>query len=132
MRSAALTQRAKDMRKAMPEPEKRLWMELRAGRFQGIKFRRQKVIGSHIADFAANDPKVIIEVDGDTHAEREACDVARTKSLEDHGYSVIRFSNFDVMGNMDGVLLQLSEFVAGLRASAPPPTPSPYGEGAEQ
>ncbi len=132
MRSAALTQRAKEMRKAMPEPEKRLWMELRAGRFQGIKFRRQKVIGSHIADFAANDPKVIIEVDGDTHSGRAAYDTARTKSLEDHGYSVIRFSNSDVMGNMDGVLVQLSEFVAELRACAPPPTPSPKGEGAEQ
>ena len=129
MRNAPLTQRAKEMRKAMPEPEMRLWLELRAGRFQGIKFRRQKVIGSYIADFAANDPKLVIELDGDTHADRETYDAARTKYLDEQGYRVVRFANNEVMQNMDGVLTQLSTIVAKL-GYTPPPTPSPKGEGA--
>ena len=45
MRDAELTRRARDMRKGMTEPESRLWLELRGGRFHGIKFRRQKDIG---------------------------------------------------------------------------------------
>lgn len=129
MRNATLTQRAKEMRKAMPEPEMLLWMELRAGRFQGIKFRRQKVIGRFIADFASNDPKLVIEIDGDTHARREGYDAERTHLLKQQGYRVIRFSNSDVMENMDGLLERLSAIVDELRPT-PPPTPSPKGEGA--
>ncbi|NVE93783.1 endonuclease domain-containing protein [Altererythrobacter lutimaris] len=129
MRDATLTQRAKDMRKAMPEPESRMWLKLRAGRFQGIKFRRQKVIGNFIADFAANEPKLVIELDGDTHAGHEQYDASRTQYLGSQGYRVIRFRNADVMENMDGVLERLSALVRELR-QAPPPTPSPEGEGA--
>ncbi len=129
MRDPTLTQRAKEMRKAMPEPEMRLWLELRAGRFKGIKFRRQKVIGNYIADFASNDPKLVMELDGDTHAGWESYDSVRTKFLEEQGYRVVRFSNSDVIRNMDGVLTQLGLIATGT-GYVPPPTPSPKGEGA--
>ncbi|WP_459789663.1 endonuclease domain-containing protein [Alteriqipengyuania sp. 357] len=117
------------MRRAMTEPEARLWLELRAGRFHGIKFRRQKVIGRYIADFAANDPKLVIELDGDTHGSSADYDLERTHYLEAQGYRVVRFGNLDAMQNMDGVLQRLVEIVEALR-HAPPPTPSPEGEGA--
>ena len=130
MRNAELTRRARDMRKGMTEAETRLWLELRGGRFHGIKFRRQKVIGRYIADIAANDPKLVIELDGDTHAGQVDYDAERTRYLEAQGYRVVRFSNAEVMGNMDGVLQRLGEIVKMLR-EAPPPTPSPEGEGAK-
>lgn len=113
------------MRKDMPEPEQRFWLELRAARFCGIKFRRQKVIGRYIADFASNDPKLVIELDGDTYAGRESYDIARTRFLEEQGYRVVRFSNVDVMANMDGVLVRLGEVVDELLASSPSPNPLP-------
>ncbi len=128
MRNANLLKHAQEMRKNMPEPERHLWHELRAARFGGIKFRRQKVIGKFIADFAANEPKLVIELDGDTHADREGYDAMRTRYLEEQGYTVVRFSNWDVMSNMDGVLHRLGEIVD--RMTSPPPTPSPEGEGA--
>ena len=128
MRSAYLLEHAQAMRKDMPEPEKRLWFELRAARFRGIKFRRQKVIGSYIVDFASNEPKLIIELDGDTHAELKSYDANRTRHLKKHGYQVVRFSNVDVMSNMDGVLQRIGQVIDGL--TSPPPTPSPEGEGA--
>ena len=56
MRDARLTAYAKAMRKEPSEPEQRLWLALRAKRFENVKFRRQKVIGRYIADFAARDP----------------------------------------------------------------------------
>ena len=107
----------------------RLWLELRGGRFHGIKFRRQKVINRHIADFASNDPRLIIELDGNTHANQAGYDAERTRDLEAQGYRVVRFTNVDVVQNMDGILHRLGEIVETLH-HAPPPTPSPEGEGA--
>ena len=82
MRDLELTKRAREMRTEMTEPETRLWLQLRAKRFSDVKFRRQKVIQDEqrrcIVDFAANDPKLVVELDGDTHAGREAYDAART------------------------------------------------------
>ncbi len=127
MRDSRLTQFARAMRKDMSEPETRLWLQLRARRFEGVKFRRQKVVGKFIADFAANDPKLIIEVDGDTHDVDDLRDQERTRLLREQGYTVIRFTNQDIMRNMDGILMQLVEAIAVLR-SPPLPTLSPEGE----
>ena len=128
MRDANSLKHAQNMRKSMPEPEARMWNELRATRFRAIKFRRQKVIRKFIADFAANEPKLVIELDGDTHAGSENYDVMRTRYLEEQGYAVVRFSNSDVMSNMEGVLHRLGVIID--RMTPPPPTPSPKGEGA--
>ena len=128
MRDPILTQRAKAMRKEMSEPETRMWLALRAERFENVKFRRQKVIGDYITDFAANDPKLVIEIDGDSHPRREQYDAARTRFLEAKGYTVIRFTNHDVMTNLEGVLERMSEVIVQLRASSPLPTLSPEGE----
>jgi very-short-patch-repair endonuclease len=132
MRDPELTKRAREMRSEMTEPETRLWLELRARRFEDVKFRRQKVIQDenhrYIVDFAANDPKLVVELDGDTHAARTAYDSARTRFLEAKGYHVVRFANADVMSNMDGVLLRIAEVIADLRKTPPLPTLSPEGE----
>ena len=124
MRDPRLTEYAKSMRKQLTEPEQRLWLALRAKRFGHTKFRRQKVIGHYIVDFACRDPMLVIELDGDTHAGREAYDRERTLFLENQGYRVIRFINSDVMGNLDGVLAALDEVIH----TPPLPTLSPEGE----
>ncbi|MEO1044845.1 MAG: DUF559 domain-containing protein [Pseudomonadota bacterium] len=135
MRDSKLTERAKHMRKNMSEPETRLWLELRAKRFKGIAFRRQKVIGNYIADFASNDPKIIVEVDGDTHVQQEDYDQERSRYLSSQGYAVIRFTNSDVMNNLSGMLMQLEEAISALKTETSPlPSPlrgsslSPEGE----
>ena len=88
----------------MTPPEAKLWSALRGGRLQGIKFVRQMVFDDHyIADFAARHHGLVIELDGDSHAGREDYDAARTAFIESQGYHVIRFSNSDVMTNIDGV-----------------------------
>lgn len=70
----------------------------------GAKFQRQVVLAPYIADFACRSERLVIELDGDTHAGREAYDAARTRALEDLGYRVLRFSNSDVMTNLGAVL----------------------------
>jgi very-short-patch-repair endonuclease len=127
MRDARLIGYAKEMRQRMTEPETRFWLQVRAARFQGVKFRRQKVIGRFIADFAANEPKIIVEIDGDTHDINDQRDQIRTRYLNEQGYTVLRFSNLEVIENLDGVLMRLSEVVEALR-NPPLPTLSPKGE----
>jgi very-short-patch-repair endonuclease len=95
--------RAKALRANLTEPERRLWYRLRANRI-GVKFQRQVVLAPYIADFASRSERLVIELDGDTHGDRAAYDAARTRSLEQRGYRVVRFTNSDVMGNLDGVL----------------------------
>ncbi len=112
------------MRREQTGPEIRLWLELRAQRFQGVKFRRQKVIGRYIADFSSRAPMIVVEVDGDTHGSQESYDLARSRYFEEQGYRVIRFTNSDVMMNLQGVLEQLALFVQ----HPPLPTLSPEGE----
>jgi very-short-patch-repair endonuclease len=124
VRDPKLTERARQMRKEMTEPEQRLWFELRAKRFQNVKFRKQKVIGRYIADFASRDPMLVLEIDGDTHGNREVQDAERTAFLQSLGYKVVRFTNSDVMTNMEGVLTNIGNLIG----NSPLPTLSPEGE----
>ena len=124
MRDPRLIDRAKKMRREPTEPELRLWGALRARRFNGIKFRYQKVIGDYIADFSSRSPMLVVEIDGDTHASREDYDARRSAFLESLGYRVIRFTNGEVMTNLEGVLLHLQEVIE----KPPLPTLSPEGE----
>ncbi|MBJ7443537.1 MAG: endonuclease domain-containing protein [Sphingobium sp.] len=124
MRDPVLTAHARTMRKTPTEPEQRLWLALRAERLGGLKFRRQKVIGPFIVDFAVRNPMLVVEVDGDSHAQQEIYDERRSVFLRECGYRVLRFTNQDVMTNMESVLMLILE-TAGL---APLPTLSPEGE----
>ncbi len=59
----------------------------------------------YIVDFFCAKSKLVIEVDGDSHAEQQAYDAARTQWLsEQHGYRVLRFTNQDVPTNIEAVL----------------------------
>ncbi len=72
----------------------------------GVKFRRQHGIGRYVVDFFAPAVKLVIEVDGDSHGTEVAqkYDDERQKEIERLGLKVIRFTNEDVLQNMDGVL----------------------------
>lgn len=121
MRDARLTERAKAARKAPTPAEQKLWFALRAERFAGVKFRRQKVIGPYIADFASNAPKLMVELDGHLHGDTAAYDAERTAYLTHAGYRVVRFTNADVMHNLDGVLRILEDVVHDPLSQPSPP-----------
>ena len=108
MRDSELIERAKAMRREPTPFETKLWFALRAKRFNGAKFRQQKVIGRYIVDFACRIPcMLVIEVDGDTHGDRADYDEARTRFLEQQGYRVLRFSNAEVGQNFEGVMMTI-------------------------
>lgn len=116
-----LQSRARQMRNNPTEPEKRLWRHLSNGQLGGHKFRRQQVINRFIADFVCPAARLVVEVDGDTH--EELTDRARDEALAQEGYRTIRVSNHDVMANMDGVLLFITEALQ--QAERPHPNPLP-------
>lgn len=92
------------------EAEIRLWSHLR-GKQLGVRFTREFQIGNFIADLACRGAKLVVELDGGQHSENEA-DLARTREIEAHGYTVIRFWNTDVLSNTDGVLTVIAEHLA--------------------
>ena len=109
MRDQLLLARARQMRRELTPFERQLWMLLRAQRFQQAKFRRQVVIGRYIVDFACRIPRMlIVEIDGDTHADQQSYDARRTADLEQRGYQVLRFANRDVRENLEGVLSMIA------------------------
>ena len=97
--------RAKSLRTNQTAAEANLWSRLRAGRFHGLKFRRQVPFSAdYVADFVCPSAKLIVEVDGSQHADQAAYDALRTRFFEGQGYRVIRFWNNQVLGEMDAVL----------------------------
>ena len=91
--------------------EQLLWSRLRAGRFEGMKFRRQHPMGKYIVDFVCLERKFIIELDGGHHALQEEIqkDKERNDWLEDEGYTVVRFWDNEVLMNTSGVLEVIRE-----------------------
>jgi len=98
--------RARALRGAQTEVERRLWQRLRARQLNGVKFRRQHPIGSYIADFFCLDARLVIELDGSQHGEvhERQADERRTQFFESRNYRVLRFWNEEVLTNIDGVL----------------------------
>jgi very-short-patch-repair endonuclease len=100
-------QRAQEMRREMTPAELKLWSRLRAGRLEGVHFRRQQVIEPYIVDFYCHQAALVIEVDGDIHLHQQDYDHQREQDLQSHGLRVIRFSNVEVIQNIDGVLAEI-------------------------
>ncbi|GLV28741.1 hypothetical protein TomTYG75_12620 [Sphingobium sp. TomTYG75] len=116
-----LKERARQMR-ANPTPaEQKLWLALRANRFENQQFTRQTIVAPYIADFASKAAKLIIEIDGDTHSAKDRYDARRTEFLESLGYRVLRFGNPDVIGNIEGVLGVIAQALRAVPLSQPSP-----------
>jgi len=98
--------RARKLRASQTSAEAKLWQALRNRRLARWKFRRQHSIDRYVVDFVTLDGKLIVEVDGVTHAEPPeiARDKARSDILEACGFLVVRVSNTDVYDNLEGVL----------------------------
>ena len=115
-----LRDQAKHLRSHQTEAEQRLWYHLRAHRFMGLKFRRQKPVGRYIVDFVCHERGLIIEVDGGQHGEQVGYDRKRDDWLGEQGYRVLRFWNHEVMHQTDAVLERIR-----LAALAAPDRPRP-------
>ena len=108
----ALTEKARENRKTPTPAEQRLWFEvLQNKRLNNLKFTRQKPLDKYIVDFYCAELMLAIEIDGDTHAEQQQYDETRTHRLKTLGVEVIRYTNAEVMNNLEGVYEDLLERV---------------------
>jgi very-short-patch-repair endonuclease len=87
--------------------EQKLWYQLRAHRFMGRKFKRQKPKGRYVVDFVGLEEKLVIELDGGQHAENVEYDHQRDSWLKSQGYTVLRFWNNELLNELEGVLEQI-------------------------
>ena len=105
---------ANRLRKEMTKAEACLWKYvLRAGKMKGYGFRRQRPVLNYIADFMCKPLMLIVEVDGSIHELEEVRknDEQRQRALEEAGFTVLRFTNHEVLTNIQWVQSCLEEWI---------------------
>ena len=120
---------AKENRNHPTDAEELLWNILSGKGLDGVKFRRQHIIGQYIADFACIDKGLVIELDGHHHSLPPVCedDAIRTEYLNNEGYKVIRFTNEQVLHHLDDTLKEIRKAVQAPQAPPPPKGGATYG-----
>lgn len=102
-------ERASQFRQAPTPAEDLLWERLRNRQIGNFKFRRQHIIHGFIVDFCCLEQLLVIEVDGPIHEQQIEYDVERSEVLQRLGYRVVRYTNDQVMQNIDSVLVSIRQ-----------------------
>ena len=95
---------ARLLRKNMTDSEKLLWEQLKGKQVMGLRFRRQHPIDIFIADFYCHDARLVIEIDGEIHKVKVEYDDGREAEIERYNIKILRFSNDEIMSNIDEVI----------------------------
>jgi len=115
----------------MTPAETLLWRHLKANRVAGIGFRRQVPIRNYVVDFACFSSKLIIELDGESHdfEERQSADQRRDTFFISEGFQVLRFTNEQVMSNLEGVVEAIRKATPSGMPGSPPSLTLPHKGG---
>lgn len=107
-----LKENARKNRANMTEAEKMLWERLRCYP-RPLRFRRQYIIGDYIVDFVCLEKMLVVEVDGEYHStdEQKALDELRTEYLNSVDFSVVRFTNEQVINHINDVVAHIEELI---------------------
>ena len=107
-----LKENARKNRANMTEAEKMLWERLRCYP-RPLRFRRQHIIGYYIVDFVCLEKMLVVEVDGEYHStdEQKALDELRTEYLNSVDFSVVRFTNEQVINHINDVVAHIEELI---------------------
>ena len=102
----SLKNNARLLRSNLTDTEQTLWGRLRRKQICGLQFYRQKPLLSYIVDFYSPKAKLGIEIDGSQHFDPEHIekDRKRDRALSELGLRVMRFTNLQVLNEIDGVL----------------------------
>lgn len=99
---------AKENRRYPTEAEQIIWQSVRASKL-GFKFRRQHPIDKYIVDFVCIEKRLVVEIDGKIHDYRKSEDEERTLVLNEKGFKVIRFTNEQIITQLEQVLTLIQE-----------------------
>jgi len=122
-----LKELARELRRNATKSEVRLWQKLKRDQMHGYDFHRQKPIDQYIVDFFCNRLRLAIEVDGYSHEILEVWerDVKKTNRLNELGIEVLRFSDAQVLKDMDNVLRVIEEYIFQFEANGNTPPSIP-------
>jgi len=120
---------ASHLRKNSTLSEVLLWKYIKSKKMLGYDFDRQKPIDNYIVDFFCNELMLAIEIDGCTHNEKSKEDRRRQAKLESLGVWFLRFYDFDVKKNIQGVLSVIDGWIREHATNSSQPTPDPSQEG---
>ena len=114
-----LTAFARKNRKHPTAAENKLWYQLlRMRNLSAYKFTRQKPVANFIVDFYCAELHLAIEIDGDSHAESIVYDAERTKALNSLGITIVRYTNDDILNNLQGIYVDLMRRIAMLKGAS--------------
>jgi very-short-patch-repair endonuclease len=99
----------RNLRHSLTPPERLFWSRVACRNFFGLKFRKQHGLGNYIVDFYCAERGLVVEIDGDSHAESMNYDAERTAYIAGFGYTIIRYGNRDILYNLDGVMEDLAK-----------------------
>ena len=107
---------AERLRKEMTVTEKLLWEKVCKNQL-GTRIRRQHPIWKFIADFYCHEVKLVIEIDGDIHlnADNKKYDISRDIVLNEFRIEVLRFTNHQVINEMNDVIKKINDTIELLR-----------------
>ena len=108
-----LTVLARKLRNESTETEIYLWLKLKGKQMYGYDFHRQKPIDNYILDFFCYDLMLGIEVDGYSHEILEVFnkDIVKEKRMNELGITILRFSDFEVLKDMENVIRAIEFFI---------------------
>ena len=108
-----LKQLSRNLRNNMTVAERLLWSKLRRKQLKGKQFYRQKIIGEYIVDFYSPESKIAIEVDGGQHYKPEGIskDKTRDHDIKRYGINVLRFSDREVLEDIEVVLGEIWNYL---------------------
>ena len=124
-----LKELARQLRNNSTKSEIKLWKYLRRNQMNGYDFHRQKPIDEYIVDFFCNKLQLAIECDGYSHEILEVFekDVRKTRRLNGLGIVVLRFSDYQIMNDIDNVIRAIEDFIFRFETNnLTPPSIPPY------
>lgn len=117
--SPKLFELAEELRARMTQAEEILWNAIKINEWH-IKFRRQHPISNYIADFYCHNVKLVIELDGGYHENREVkiYDEAGENDIKEYGITVLRFKNEEVLHGIEQVLTKIGDAISSIKTEA--------------
>ena len=106
-------EKAKALRNNMTVAEQKLWNELNKNKIKGYRFKAQHPVSKYIVDFYCHKIKLVIEIDGNIHDidDVKERDEGRTFEIENYGIKVIRFTNNQVINNINEVITEIKKYL---------------------
>ncbi len=101
---------SRDLRSNMTDAEQLLWSRLRRKQILGLQFYRQKPLLNYIVDFYCPAVNLVIECDSGQHYTEDGLEAHRNRelTLNELGLLTLRFSNHQILTEIDAVVKKIS------------------------